>query len=88
MNLALLSAVAAVAADWERRFGTRVVAVGPATLHLGVAAPPTTTTDTLRVAAEHLAFCPDNIRQNHHPHTLTAYARQLVTDHHWAFWWD
>ncbi|MEW2136549.1 DUF4253 domain-containing protein [Streptomyces sp. NPDC005409] len=51
----------AVIRDWERRFGVRVVAVGFSTLHLSVAAPPMQEEDALLVAAEHFAFCPDNV---------------------------
>ncbi|MFI0990606.1 DUF4253 domain-containing protein [Streptomyces exfoliatus] len=78
----------AVIADWEHRFGTRVVAVGFSTLHISVAAPPTNQEDALLVAAEHFALCPDNIWQGTRPHTLTAYAERLTGTHHWDFWWD
>ncbi|MGP4113375.1 DUF4253 domain-containing protein [Streptomyces sp. 4N509B] len=79
---------AAVVADWERRFGARVVAVGHDTLHLGVAAPPRRREDALRVAAEHFAFCPDNVWQSQRPYTLEAYAERLVDTLNWDFWWD
>ncbi|WP_167469580.1 DUF4253 domain-containing protein [Streptomyces rubrogriseus] len=78
----------AVVGDWERRFGVRVVAVGFDSLHLSVAAPPTNTQGALRVAAEHFAFCPDNIWQSSHPYTLAAYAERLVGVNSWDFWWD
>ncbi|WJY41156.1 DUF4253 domain-containing protein [Streptomyces sp. P9-2B-2] len=40
------------------------------------------------VAAEHYAFCPDNIVQGHHE-TLRTYAAKAVLDRHvWHFWWD
>lgn len=65
---------AAVVRDWETRFGARVVGVGADTLHLSV-------------AAEHFAFCPDNVWQGSHP-TLSAYAEQLVGVNCWTFWWD
>ncbi|MFI6286125.1 DUF4253 domain-containing protein [Streptomyces sp. NPDC051018] len=78
----------AVVRDWEHRFAARVVAVGFATLHLSVAAPPTTEEDALLVAAEHFAFCPDNIWQGRSPYTLTAYAERLTGVHNWDFWWD
>ncbi|MFB7778346.1 DUF4253 domain-containing protein [Streptomyces bauhiniae] len=78
----------AVLADWENRFGARVIAVGFSTLHLSVAAPPTTEADALLVAAEHFAFCPDNIWQGRWPYTLTAYAERLTNVHNWNFWWD
>ncbi|WP_353940171.1 DUF4253 domain-containing protein [Streptomyces sp. HUAS MG91] len=78
----------AIVRDWERRFGARVVAVGIDTLHLSIAAPPTNTQDALLVAAEHFAFCPDNIWQGFHPCTLAAYAERIVGMNSWNFWWD
>ncbi|MFF2008944.1 DUF4253 domain-containing protein [Streptomyces sp. NPDC058195] len=78
----------AVVRDWEHRFGVRVVGVGFATLHLSVAAPPTTAGEALRVAAEHFAFCPDNVWQSRRPHTLAAYAGRIVGAARWDFWWD
>ncbi|MBC6447113.1 DUF4253 domain-containing protein [Actinokineospora xionganensis] len=80
--------ISAVVADWERRFGVRVVGVGFATLDLSVAAPPTTHEQALAVAAEHFAFCPDNVWQGREPCTLTAYAERLVGERSWSFWWD
>ncbi|MBD0737341.1 hypothetical protein BGM09_29320 [Streptomyces sp. CBMA29] len=76
----------AVLHDWEHRFGARVVGVGFSTLSLSVAAPPGDRATALAVAAEHFAFCPDNIWQS--AGTLTAYADQLVDSHEWGFWWD
>ena len=77
---------AAVLRGWEVRFGARVVGVGFDTLHLSVAAPPRTEDDALRVAAEHYAFCPDNVRQG--SGTLTDYARDILGHRMWGFWWD
>ncbi|MFD5123998.1 DUF4253 domain-containing protein [Streptomyces sp. NPDC058385] len=78
----------AVVRDWERRFGARVVAVGFSTLHLSVAVPPTNEHEALLVAAEHFAFCPDNIWQGSRPYTLAAYSERITGTHHWDFWWD
>ncbi|MFJ2865934.1 DUF4253 domain-containing protein [Kitasatospora sp. NPDC087314] len=78
----------AVVASWEQRFGAHVVAVGPATLHLSIAAPPTSAEVALHIAAEHFAFCPANIWQGHHPRTLSAYAERLIGNRCWEFWWD
>ncbi|MCZ2525934.1 DUF4253 domain-containing protein [Streptomyces sp. HB2AG] len=78
----------AIVRDWERRFGARVVAVGFSTLHLSVAAPPTAEEDALLVAAEHFAFCPDNVWQGSRPCTLAGYAKRITGAHHWDFWWD
>jgi Domain of unknown function (DUF4253) len=65
--------------SWEDRFGARVIGVGFADLYVSVAAPPATLDEALPVAAEHFAFCPDNIWQGH-PHTLTGYASPLGRD--------
>ncbi|MFC8537488.1 DUF4253 domain-containing protein [Streptomyces sp. NPDC057249] len=78
----------AVVHDWEHRFGARVIAVGFSTLHLSVASPPADEDEALLVAAEHFAFCPDNIWQGSSPYTLAAYAGQITGAHHWDFWWD
>ncbi|MFF3615938.1 DUF4253 domain-containing protein [Streptomyces sp. NPDC002580] len=78
----------AVLRSWEDRFGIRVVALTFDQLVLSVAAPPTTLAEAEAVAAEHFAFCPDNITQGHHT-TLKAYAEQEVLDEEvWSFWWD
>ncbi|MBK3575611.1 DUF4253 domain-containing protein [Streptomyces sp. MBT65] len=78
----------AVLRSWEDRFGIRVVALTFDQLVLSVAAPPTTQAEAEAVAAEHFAFCPDNITQGHHE-TLRAYAQQEVLNQQvWSFWWD
>ncbi|GAA2741978.1 DUF4253 domain-containing protein [Kitasatospora cinereorecta] len=69
-----------------RRFGAEVVGVGFATMELSVAAPPRTTDDALRVAAEHTALCPDNVFQG--VGSLTGYAASLVGADSWFLWWD
>ncbi|WP_254406845.1 DUF4253 domain-containing protein [Streptomyces sp. GMY02] len=79
---------AAVVRSWEERFGARVVAVGFGTLHLSVAAPPADRDEALAVAAEHFAFCPDNVWQGQHRQALAAYADQLIGVNCWEFWWD
>ncbi|WP_318218609.1 DUF4253 domain-containing protein [Streptomyces sp. SCL15-6] len=55
-------------------------------MHLSVAAPPHRREDALCIAAEHFAFCPDNIWQGTH-HDLAAYAEELVHLNYWALWW-
>lgn len=84
-DVALLSSVLR---SWEERFGARVVALTFDRMHLSVAAPARTMDQALAVAAEHFAFCPDNITQGWHE-TLREYAAQAVLDAtHWDFWWD
>ncbi|MEV0821014.1 DUF4253 domain-containing protein [Nonomuraea rubra] len=78
--------MAAVVRSWEDRFGARVVGVGFNTLELSVAAPPADHEHALHVAAEHWAFCPDNVVQG--PGDLQGYAAQITGRHVWSFWWD
>jgi len=80
--------LSAVLRAWEDRFGARVIGAGFAELYLSVAAPPSSTDEALAVAAEHFAFCPDNIWQGARPDTLAGYAEQLVDASMWTFWWD
>ncbi|MEV0493781.1 DUF4253 domain-containing protein [Streptomyces atratus] len=78
----------AVLRSWEDRFGIRVVALGFDTLIVSVGRPPTTEAEARALAAEHFAFCPDNIAHNT-PDTLGAYADQCVLGKEsWSFWWD
>ncbi|MER6129889.1 DUF4253 domain-containing protein [Streptomyces sp. NPDC001795] len=80
--------LSSVLRSWEDRFGIRVVALTFDQLVLSVAAPPTTPAEAEAVAAEHFAFCPDNITQGHHE-TLSAYAeREVLGQRIWSFWWD
>ena len=82
-DMALLSAVLR---SWETRFGARLIELGFDTLVLAVAAPPVTDEHAASVAAEHFAFCPDNIVQG--AGTIAAYAAGLRGQHMWLFWWD
>jgi hypothetical protein len=79
-------AISAVLRSWEDRFGARLIGLGFDTLYVSVAAPPASAAEALAVAAEHLAFCPDNVRQG--AGTLAAYAAQIAGLHGWSFWWD
>ncbi|MGY6026958.1 DUF4253 domain-containing protein [Streptomyces spinosirectus] len=80
--------LSAVLRSWEDRFGVRVVALGFDTLLVSVAAPPSTLAEAEALAAEHYAFCPDNIDQGSDP-TLAAYAaHRLLNRPAWHFWWD
>jgi hypothetical protein len=81
-----LASLSAVLRSWEARFGARLIQLGPDTLDLAVAAPPATAAQAERVAAEHFAFCPDNIVQG--PGTISAYAAGLRGRDGWSFWWD
>ncbi|NED91527.1 DUF4253 domain-containing protein [Streptomyces sp. SID11233] len=78
----------AVLRSWEDRFGARVVVLGFDTMIVSVSRPPTTPAEAEALAAEHFAFCPDNIQQST-LNTLQAYAEKaLFKQETWAFWWD
>lgn len=78
----------AVLRSWEDRFGIRVVALAYDHLVLSVATPPTTEAEAEAVAAEHFAFCPDNIWQGTPDGTRASYAHTLLGEPVWSFWWD
>jgi hypothetical protein len=81
------SLLSSVLRSWEERFGARLTEVGFDQLHLTVAAPPVSPAHAERVAAEHFAFCPDNIVQG--TGTIRAYADKYVLGKaDWWFWWD
>jgi hypothetical protein len=78
----------AVLRSWEDRFDIRVVALGFDHLLVSVATPPTALAEAESIAAEHFAFCPDNILQGSDI-ALRAYAEhQLLNQPTWSFWWD
>ncbi|MEV0842920.1 DUF4253 domain-containing protein [Actinocatenispora sera] len=79
--------LAAVLASWQQRFGAQVVRADFATLWVTVGEPPGTYEEALPIAAEHFAFCPDNVWQSDHE-SLDDYARSLVDTPVWSFWWD
>ncbi|GAA2772231.1 DUF4253 domain-containing protein [Streptomyces rameus] len=79
--------ICAVLRSWEDRFGVRVVALGPDTLVVSVAAPPDSLDDAEVLAAEHYAMCPDTVVRSG-PGSVRAYAKELVGATSWSFWWD
>ncbi|KPI01948.1 protein of unknown function DUF4253 [Actinobacteria bacterium OK074] len=78
----------AVLRSWEDRFGIRVLALTFDQLVLSVAAPPTTEADAEAVAAEHFAFCPDNITQGDHENLREYAHNEVLGKEIWSFWWD
>lgn len=72
--------------SWERRFDAYVVGMGPDTLVLAVGRPPRDIATATSIAAEHYAFCPDNVDQG--VGSVSEYAESLVDAELWPFWWD
>jgi len=72
--------------SWELRFDAYVVGLGPDTLTLAVGRPPRDLASATAIAAEHFAFCPDNIQQG--AGSIREYAPLLVGQETWPFWWD
>jgi len=80
-----VASLSAVVRSWEERFGVRLVQVGFDSMFLTVANPPVTQEHAERVAAEHFAFCPDNIIQG--PGTIGRYAAKIRRLPCWGFFW-
>lgn len=72
--------------SWEARFDAYLVGIGTDTLIVAVGRPARDLASATSIAAEHLAFCPDNIDQG--PGSIRDYAPTLVNAPLWAFWWD
>jgi hypothetical protein len=72
--------------SWEERFGATVMHVGFDTLDLLVERPVTSGQEALAVAAEHFAFCADNVYQG--VGSIPEYAAELPGATRWSFWWD
>ncbi|MFF2722097.1 DUF4253 domain-containing protein [Streptomyces sp. NPDC058011] len=78
----------AVLRSWEDRYDVRVVVLGFDTMTVSVGRPPTTLAEARALAAEHYAFCPDNIDQSP-PYDLDVYAEKAILNQEaWSFWWD
>lgn len=78
----------AVLRSWEDRYDARVVVLGFDTMIVSVGRPPATIEEARALAAEHYAFCPDNIDQSP-PYDLDVYAEKAVLNQEaWSFWWD
>lgn len=85
-NFTTTDYISAVLRSWEDRFGAELVSLGFATLVVAVSRIPTTIDEALPIAAEHYAFCPDNVWQG--TETIQALAEALVDAPAWSFWWD
>ena len=72
--------------SWEARFDAYLVGLGTDTLTLAVGRPAPDLASATAIAAEHLAFCPDNIEQG--PGSIRDYAPALINLRRWDFWWD
>ena len=78
--------LACVLRSWEDRFGARLVRLGFDAMDLLVERPLPSYQAALGVAAEHFAFCPDNIYQGEG--SIRRYAASLSGTAIWSFWWD
>ena len=72
--------------SWEVRFDAYVIGLGTDTLNLAVGRPARDLQSANAIAAEHFAFCPDNIQQG--VGSIREYAELLVNAEIWPFWWD
>ena len=78
--------LACVLRSWEDRFGARLVHLSFDTMNLLVERPVASHEAALAVAAEHFAFCSDNVYQG--AGSIRRYAADLPGATIWSFWWD
>lgn len=78
--------LSAVLRSWEDRFGAVLVGLGFDTLVVVPARAASDDDEALHLAAEHLAFCSDNVFQG--PGSVPDYAAWVVDRLAWSFWWD
>ena len=78
--------ISTVLRSWELRFDAYLVGLGTDTMTLAVGRPPRDLATAIAIAAEHYAFCPDNIDQG--VGSIREYAESLVNESVWPFWWD
>jgi hypothetical protein len=72
--------------SWELRFDAYLVGLGTDTMTVAVGRPPKDLRAATAIAAEHYAFCSDNIDQG--VGSIAEYAESLVNESVWPFWWD
>jgi hypothetical protein len=80
------AALSCVLRSWEDRFGATLVHLGFDTMCLLVERPAPSIEAAQAIAAEHFAFCPDNITQL--TGSISRYAASLPGAAIWSFWWD
>ena len=78
--------LALVLRSWEDRFGARLMHLGFDTMALLIERPVPDAGEAFSVAAEHFAFCTDNITQGQG--SISGYAEELPGAKSWWFWWD
>ena len=78
--------LSAVLRSWEDRFRAYLVGIGFDTLTLAVQRPVRSPDHARAIAAEHFAMCSDNVHQG--AGSIERYAKSLVGQRIWRFWWD
>jgi Domain of unknown function (DUF4253) len=78
--------LAVVLRSWQERFGATLMHLGFDTMDLLVERPALSSAAAFAVAAEHFAFCMDNVRQG--AGSIREYAEDLLGATRWSFWWD
>lgn len=79
--------VSAMLRSWEDRYGAVLVRIGFDYLHVAVTRVPDSAEAARAIAAEHYAFCPDQVLQGDYD-TASEYAQSLINADEWYCWWD
>ena len=72
--------------SWEDRFDAYLVGLAWDTVQLAIGRPARDRATARAIAAEHYAFCPDNVDQG--VGSVKDYAEDLIDAPIWPFWWD
>jgi Domain of unknown function (DUF4253) len=71
---------------WNSIYQSELVFMNSGVMFLHVMNPPTTYTNSLRLAQEQYCYCPDIVDQEFR--TTANLAKQLMNQRVWRFWWD
>ncbi|MGZ6944363.1 MAG: DUF4253 domain-containing protein [Acidimicrobiia bacterium] len=81
-----VAGISSVLRSWEDRFGAVLAAMSWDSIVLAVQGVPGTVAESLPIAAEHFAFCPDQIERG--LGSVRAHAEAITNAVFWRFWLD
>jgi hypothetical protein len=71
---------------WHEKYGAEVVGMSADVVECIVTKPPLTREESLELAMEQYAYCPDIVEQG--VETISNLAATLMASRYWYFWWD
>jgi Domain of unknown function (DUF4253) len=71
---------------WHEKYGATVACIADSMIEFTVTKPPTTKHESMVLAKQHFAYCPDRVDQG--TGSVEALAARLLNASVWFFWWD